>query len=192
MNKYGAASLCDPGTRIVIDLNDEIVETIFSRKPVAFGVRRHLDGAVVAAVSGILAPGVGAADPACREGGAWAWMPVGAPPQPLESERAARRTSVAFTFICLDAAPAKCHWQRKNSGDQPASPPVPWLVSYCDPGQWSFLQCRCRLGFCQFRPKYQFTLALLSPNALLRDYTDSRAHPLSKGLPGRWPTNAQF
>src|SRR6185312_3835359 len=127
---------------------------------------------VIPAIVRIFAPAVSEAYSLRRQRRDRTRMPVRAPPQPLEPEYTSRRSPIAFTFICLDAAFAQCHWQRERSSGQPAAPRVTRLATYCDPGQRSFLQYRRHLGLVRVRPKCQFTLALLPPNVLLRDNTN--------------------
>ena len=106
MNENGAATFCDARTRVVIDFDDEIVEPVFTRQPIALSVRRYFDWPVIAAIVRIFAPAVGGAYPLRRQRCDRTRVPICAPPQSQEPERAARRTAVAFTFICLDAASA--------------------------------------------------------------------------------------
>ena len=66
MQEHGAAAAGDARARVVIDLDDEIVEMILARQPVALVVARDADRLVVMPVVGVFAPGVGG-----RDGARW-------------------------------------------------------------------------------------------------------------------------
>lgn len=106
MNENGAPTFCDARTRVVVDFDYEIIESVFTRQPIALSVRRYFDSPVIAAIVRIFAPTIGGAYALSRQRCDRTRVPIRAPPQSQESERAARRTAVAFTFICLDAASA--------------------------------------------------------------------------------------
>lgn len=106
MNENGAATFCDARTRVVIDFDDEIVEPVFTRQPIALSVRRYFDWPVIAAIVRIFAPAVSGVYPLRRQRCDGTRVPICTPPQSQEPEHAAGRTAVAFTFICLDAASA--------------------------------------------------------------------------------------
>lgn len=80
MNKDGAASLGHTRARVVIDLDDEIVEVIVALQPVARRAIRQTDRAIVAAVARVLAPAVVGANRAHRQTRLWTRHAVGAPP----------------------------------------------------------------------------------------------------------------
>jgi hypothetical protein len=69
-------------------------------------MRRYLDRPIISAITRIFTPAVGRAYSLRRQRCNRTRVPIGAPPQSREPECAARRTAVAFTFICLDAASA--------------------------------------------------------------------------------------
>jgi hypothetical protein len=80
MNEHGAAPTRDSGPRIVVDLNDKIVEVVGPVQPVAWLIGRAAVRAVVAAVSRVLAPGICSADAPNRQKSDGADQPVGPPP----------------------------------------------------------------------------------------------------------------
>ena len=53
----------------MIDLDDQVVETVVPAQPIAWFIGRLTEGAVIAAVRGILAPGIVATDPTHRQQG---------------------------------------------------------------------------------------------------------------------------
>jgi hypothetical protein len=106
MNENGAATASDSRARVVVNFDDEIVELVFTRQPITLSVRRYLDWPIVSAITRIFTPTVGGAYSLRRQRRDRTRVPIGAPPQSREPECAARRTAVAFTFICLDAASA--------------------------------------------------------------------------------------
>ena len=105
-----AAASGNARTRVVVDLDNEIVEIILARKPVGGNVGTHFDRAIVAAVGGVLAPSVGRRNTLHRQRRGWPWMLVGPPPKLPQSKAAARRTAVALALVGLDPATTKCHW----------------------------------------------------------------------------------
>jgi Zn-dependent protease with chaperone function len=56
MDEDRAAPAGHPWAGVVVDLDDEIVEVVVPPQPVAWFTGRLPEGAIVAAVSGILAP----------------------------------------------------------------------------------------------------------------------------------------
>jgi hypothetical protein len=65
-------------------------------------------------------------------------MPVGAPPQAPEPKGAARRATIAFALVGLDATAAERHRDRMRAGHEPAAPEVSGLASHSDAGQRVF------------------------------------------------------
>jgi hypothetical protein len=106
MNENSAATTGDTRTRVVVNFDDEIVEPVFTRQPIAFSAWRYFDWPVIAAIMRVFAPAIGGAYPLRRQRCDGTRVPICAPPQPQKPEYTARRTAVAFTFICLDAASA--------------------------------------------------------------------------------------
>src|SRR5674476_107103 len=104
MDEHGAAAR--GRARVVVDLDDEVVEMVLAREPVGLGAGRQLDRPIVMTVTGVLAPAVVGADAPHRQQCRRARMAVGAPPQPCEPEGAARGRAVAFAFVGLDAGAA--------------------------------------------------------------------------------------
>ncbi len=66
MNKHGTAATRNARTRIVIDLDYEIVQVVGSRQAIAFSMWRKLDPAVVSSVAGVLTPTIAWSDASCR------------------------------------------------------------------------------------------------------------------------------
>ena len=120
MDEDGAASAGHPRPRIVIDLDNDIVQTVFPPQPIAWFNGRSLKWTVVASVRWILAPGVGVADPSARQHGPWQHKPIRPPPQPQRPERAPRGTAIAFAFVGFHAAAAECDWHAPGTGAEPA------------------------------------------------------------------------
>lgn len=80
MQEDGAAASGNAGTGVVIDLDDEIVEVIVPRQPVAAITRRARHGLIVMPVSRVFRPGVRRPDGPDRQMRSWPWVPVGSPP----------------------------------------------------------------------------------------------------------------
>jgi len=66
MNENGAATSRDAGTRVVINFDDEIVQPIFARQPVALSLWCHLYWPVISAITRIFTPAVGGTYPLRR------------------------------------------------------------------------------------------------------------------------------
>jgi len=107
MNENRAAAFCYTRAGVVVDFNNEIVEMIVAPKPVAFRAWRELEGAVIAAVERILAPGVVLCDSPNGQRRLRPRHAVGAPPQPQRPEAPARRGKIAFEFVAFDSAAAE-------------------------------------------------------------------------------------
>ena len=121
VHEHRAASAGDARARVVIDLDNEIVEPVVAPQPVGRASLRHLHRLVVGAVVRVLAPAVVRTDWAHRQAGPWPRRPVGAPPQPPQLETAPRRAAIALALVGPDAAAAKRNRQRKPPRDQPAA-----------------------------------------------------------------------
>ena len=107
MDKHGAAAFRDTRLRIVVDLDNEIVQVILAHQPVAGLARLTCDCTIIVTVGGIFGPGVGRRDRADGQMCLWQGIPVGTPPQPDRAEYAARGGAVAFELVGLDSAASK-------------------------------------------------------------------------------------
>ncbi len=124
MNEHGAAAAGDPGPRVVVDLDDEVVERIAAGQAVAGGAGQEADRPVVAAVGRVLAPAVGGVDRANRQQGGRPWRAVAAPPQADRPEPARGRAAVPFPLVGLDAAAAERHGNPLGTRRKPAAAAV--------------------------------------------------------------------
>src|SRR5438445_3003748 len=120
MQEHGAAAAGYPWAGVVIDFNDEIVEMVLARQPVAGLVADQTNGLIVVAVSRVLAPGVFGPDRPDRQIGPRPRMAVGAPPQLQRIVRAPRGAAIALPFVGQDAAATKCHRHGPAVCRQPA------------------------------------------------------------------------
>src|ERR1700688_656242 len=89
MQEDRAAAAGNARARVVIELDEEVVEMVVAPQPVACRVGAELDRPIVAAVARMLAPGVGLTDAAYGEARVRAACAVLTPPQAKEPERAA-------------------------------------------------------------------------------------------------------
>src|SRR5689334_755615 len=96
-------------------------------------------------------------------------MFVRTPPEPPEPEAATRRAAIALPLVGLDSAASKRHWQSQQSCHEPTPACIARLAPYCNPGQGSSFLHSATLAPGPFSSKYQFPLALLSLNVLLRE-----------------------
>ncbi len=177
MDEHGAAAAGNARARVVVDLDDEVVEVVLAREPVGFRSRRHFHRPVVTAVGGVLAPAVLRRNAPGRQSRRRTRMAVGAPPQPLEPEAAARGRAVALALVGFDAgcgrAPPAAPAARLAARREPAAP-----VFAARPATATMFRVlpAARSKTPRIRAKYQFTLALLALNALLREYSPEAAH----------------
>src|ERR1044071_6965512 len=80
MQEHGAAAAGYSRTVVVIDFDDEIIEVVLARQPVAGLITDQADGLVVMAVPWVLAPGVFGPDWPDRQIGPRPGVAIGAPP----------------------------------------------------------------------------------------------------------------
>ena len=66
MNENSAATAGDTRTRVVVNFDDEIVEPVFTRQPIALSMRHYLDWPVITAITWIFTPTVCGAYPLRR------------------------------------------------------------------------------------------------------------------------------
>lgn len=123
MDEYRAASAPHPWPRVMINFDNEIVEMIEAAQPIAWFTGRPLDGAVVAAVSRVFAPGVGGTDGANRKQGSGPRETVGSPPQPQRVEIPPWRAAVTLALVGPDAGPAQRDGKGQRPGEQEALRP---------------------------------------------------------------------
>jgi hypothetical protein len=119
MQEDRATPATDSRGGVVVDLDDEIVEMILARQPIASLVLVETNGLVVVTVLRVLAPGVFGTDRARRQQGLGPLMAVRPPPQTERVEDAPGRAAVAFALVGKDAAAAKCHWHGQVASAQP-------------------------------------------------------------------------
>src|SRR5438067_6680632 len=107
MQEHGAAAPGDARRRIVVDLDDEVVEMLLAPQPVAGLAARETNRLIVMPVGRVFAPGMFGTNRANRQEGLGPDMTVGAPPQPAWMEDAAGGAAVALALVGLDAATSK-------------------------------------------------------------------------------------
>jgi len=135
MQKDGAATAGNARPRIVVDLDDEVIEMVVASQPVAGVAVGPSDRLIVVAIGWILAPGVIRSDDADGQAGLRPGMPVGTPPQPLRPKGAAWGAAVAFMFVSKDTAPTERHRYHAARGHQPAALLIPGRSANPDRGK---------------------------------------------------------
>jgi hypothetical protein len=130
VNEYRAAASRDSRSRIMVDLDHEIVEMVVAPQPVTRRGARQSHRAVVSAVAPVLAPGVASADPPDGQRRARPRAAIGTPPQPDRPECPARRRAVAFAFVGANARVPKGHGAARRPGNQPAPDARPGACPY--------------------------------------------------------------
>jgi hypothetical protein len=120
MDEDRAAAAGDTGPPIVVDFEDKVVDPVLAAQPIAWFIGRPPEGAVIAAVVRILAPGIIRADPPDRQKRGRPPHPVGPPPQPHRPKTPERGAAVALALIGLDAGPAERDRYRERPSEQPS------------------------------------------------------------------------
>src|SRR6187402_2669008 len=69
MQEYRATATGYPGPCVVVDFNNEIIKMVLPAQPVPGCARGHMDRPIIAAVAGVLAPGIGGGDTPNRQQG---------------------------------------------------------------------------------------------------------------------------
>lgn len=106
MDKHGAAPAGHARPSIMVDFDNQIVEAVVAAQPVAWFIGRPAERLVIAAIQGVLAPGIVAPDPAHRKQCPRPRQAIGPPPQADGMKSAGRRAAVAFVLRRLDSGAA--------------------------------------------------------------------------------------
>src|SRR5436305_9450733 len=120
MQEHRAAPPCGARAKIVIDLDDEIVEMVLAPQAVAAAVAVEPHRLVVVSVARILAPRIFGRDGTDRQKGARLRVAVGAPPQLARVKYALRRPTVTLALVGPDAATAERHRDGPPARREPA------------------------------------------------------------------------
>ncbi len=107
MDEDGAAAVTDTRARVVIDFNNEVVETVRAPETVTRRAFQQADRLIVAAVVRVFAPAVIRPNGPHGQSGARPRRAVGSPPKPDQPETPARRRAVALEFVGENAATAE-------------------------------------------------------------------------------------
>src|SRR5262245_45872932 len=109
MQEDRAAAPGHPRAGIVVDLDDQVVKPVAAPEAVAWFIDRPSEGAVVAAVGRILAPGQVHPDPPDRQPRRWPRSPIRALPQAQRPETPGRGRPIAFPLVGPDAGAPQYH-----------------------------------------------------------------------------------
>ena len=105
----------------MIDLDNEIVEVVVAREPIAAAISVEPHRLVVMTAPGIFAPGVLPADGANRQKRPRPRMAVGTPPQLPGPEFTLWGPAVAFALVRPDSAAPECDRYGSPARGQPAA-----------------------------------------------------------------------
>lgn len=119
----------------MIKLNDEIVEPIVSPEPVPVFIDRSPEGAIVASICGIFAPGEIGRDAADCKRCLRTRMAIGSPPEPQQAETPAWRRSVPLELVGAYAAPAEHDGNRVRPGKEDTPAAAPWPHAHPEHGK---------------------------------------------------------
>jgi hypothetical protein len=106
MDKDGATAPGDAGPRIVVDLDDNVIEAVGAPKTVAWFIGRAPERAVIAAGGRVLAPGIARTDAPERQQCPGPEQAIGPPPNPNRMKPSGGRGAVAFSLGGLNAGAA--------------------------------------------------------------------------------------
>jgi hypothetical protein len=106
MDEYGAAPPSDAWPRIMIELDDHVIEMIGAPKAIARCVGLRANRLIVSAVVRLFAPGINETYPPRGQQRAGVRAAIRAPPQPHQAKLAAGRGAVAFALVGADAGAA--------------------------------------------------------------------------------------
>ena len=118
MQEHSAAPAGNPGSGIVVDLDDDVVQGVVTPEAVAWFIGRTFKRPIVAAVAGVFAPCDAAIDAGCRQQGWRLRATIGSPPQPPQAEPAPWRGPVTFTLIGANPGSAQDHRNGKLARNQ--------------------------------------------------------------------------
>ena len=107
MDENSAAPAGNAGPRVVVDFDNEIIETVDPAQAVAWFIGRTSKWPVIAPIGWVLAPGVHRADGAPWQPGRWPQPAVSSPPQSKRVEAAARGNAIALALTGPDARAAE-------------------------------------------------------------------------------------
>ena len=120
MQEHRAAAAGDARMRVVIDLDNEIVEVIVALEPVAAPGPIQSHRLVVVPARRVFAPGIFWPDGSNGQEGARPGMAIVPPPQLPGPERAFWSPAVAFALVGLNPAASERDWNGLPARGQPA------------------------------------------------------------------------
>ena len=121
MKEYRTAAAGDARGGVVINLDDEIIEMIVPREPVAAILATELDRLIVVAARQVFAPGVLATDGANGQEGPRPRCAVGPPPQLPWPESAFWGPSIALALVGDDSTPPQGDRDRMVASHEPTA-----------------------------------------------------------------------
>src|SRR3982751_6646056 len=122
MQEHGAAAPGNAPARVVLNLDDEIVEMVLPGQPVALVAAREANRPVVVTISRVFAPGILGTNGVNGQERPRAGMAVGAPPQKARMEDAAGGAAVALALVGHDPATSERDRYGPAIRGEPASP----------------------------------------------------------------------
>src|ERR1700727_2024210 len=121
MKEHRTAAAGNRGLRVVIDLDDEIVEMIVAPEPVAAIIISECERPIVMAAQRVFTPGVLGADDANRQKRVRSRRTVGAPPQLPRPENPLWGPAVALALVGDDSTPPQGDRDGVCTGGEPAT-----------------------------------------------------------------------
>ncbi len=186
MDEDGAAASGHSGPRIVIDLDDQVIEIIIAPEPVAWFSGRPPEGTIVAPTMWILAPGVVRANPANRQQCPRTQQAVGPPPQPYRMKPALWGAAVAFALGSPDAGAPQRDSNGQPADKQPTLRPAARLGANANGDK----RIPSHTVAAPPVPDFQVPLALLVLNVLLRAERRGKVAATSRQAASDWRASA--
>ena len=125
MNEDCATAARDTWPRIVVDLDDQVVEVIVAPKSVAWFIGRAAERAVVTSIFGIFTPSSMWIDPPYWKTCAWPQVAIRPPPHTDQAKSPARGGAVTLALVRPYARAAEHDWNRKRPGEHDSGGPSP-------------------------------------------------------------------
>jgi hypothetical protein len=178
MDEDRTAAARDPWSRIVINLDDHVVERISAPQTIAGLPGLQPDCTIVTSVRWVFAPSVQWADRSDGQKRPRPRQAVGAPPKADEPKASGRRGAVALPLVNLRSAAAERHRDSPGSGCEPPLPVVGRSCAHIDVGERYSMHIMLigRLSLRRHGAGRRVELALLPPIALLAA-RGTRQHP---------------
>src|SRR5689334_3190513 len=116
MDEDCAATACDARAGIVVEFDDEIVESVLPPQTVSRCSIGNVDWPVIETLLRVLAPSIIPPDLTDRQKCLRPGHPVGSPPKPDQPEAAPRGATIPLALVGKNAAAPESDWNLAGTG----------------------------------------------------------------------------